>query len=139
MKVKDIEGSPEEIEALFQKSGSDLTNYLNVLPVRRKIKGTWLWLVTILFILCAIGVSSGFYVGFRNAAVICLLTLFGLGLWIIYQNNSSNLRCLIIPTVFGALIILVSLNVYGTPEKLMKQISDEALSKVRNTEDSLNK
>lgn len=128
LKIKDLEGTPKDIDELFQKHNCDLSSYIGAEKLVPKSNKIWLWLGGVFhFVLACLlwldifpmPVNKILLLGLIVSAIILVFCVY-----LQFRNLQLAILCF-----FGTLlIILVTLNVY-TPQEAMKKIEETVLNK----------
>lgn len=118
MKVKDLEGSPQELHDFFQNNGMNISDYIAV-----PMKKLWLIIPVVLGMisLAAIVIGQIVYPEFSKkcllgAVVVCLACLVWMA--IVVQVMYSNTTGTIIAGIGGLLILLVAAGILPVAEIL---------------------
>lgn len=125
IKIKDIEGSGEDVVELFEKSGLDIGDYINS---ARKIKIP-LWsiaTVSVLFfiVICVIAVMGDSAPKVKTVLILLSVALASLNICLVYMCWKNNTLTGIVAL---AEVILFSLSLYiYTPKEIIKKIEDKA-------------
>lgn len=125
MKIKDFEGSPEEINNFFQNNGLDISNYLSINP-DKKVDKIWIFILIGLFIIfniiiCMIEQSNKFYLPITILAIGSIG-----GLITIIQLNHEKWIVSTIIGVIGLIIMVVSFKIL-TPKDTIKEVKDKSV------------
>lgn len=124
IKLKDIEGSNEDVVKFFNESGLDIGDYINS---ARKIKIP-LWsiiLTSVLFFvtICVIAVLNSEYEKLRAILILFSIALAFLNLCIVYMAWKNKTITGII-ALAEIILFSISLNIY-TPKEVVKKIEDK--------------
>ncbi|WP_212005546.1 hypothetical protein [Chitinophaga sp. HK235] len=127
LKVKDIEGEATDIDFLFKNSNCDLASYLGASPAT-KVKGRWLWITVVLFILLACCASLNLFSGYyKQTSTIGLFFLWSLIIFFIHYNHrkwSLTSICF----AGGLIVILLALKVHSA-EQIAEKLENMATKK----------
>lgn len=124
IKLKDIEGSNEDVVKFINESGLDIGDYLNS---ARKIKIPF-WsiiLTSVLFFvtICIIAVLNREYEKFRIILILFSIALAFINLCIVYMAWKNKTITGII-ALAEIILFSISLNIY-TPKEVVKKIEDK--------------
>jgi FtsH-binding integral membrane protein len=124
MKIKDLEGSPEELNNFFHNNGLNLTDYLNINSEKRADK-LWIYILVPLFIICNITICQ-FEQSHKFFIPITIITLGVLGgLVAIIQLNYEKSIVSTIVAIAGLLIMVVSFKILS-PKETIKIVKDKS-------------
>lgn len=130
MKIKDLEGSPEELNNFFQNNGLNLTDYLNI-NAEKKANHVWIYVLVPLFIIsniiiCQLEQSHQLFI---PTSIITLGFLGGL-VAIIQLNYEKSIVSTIVGFA-GLLIMVISFKILSPKEtiKIVKDKSEKYIDK----------
>lgn len=124
IKVRDIEGSNEDVVRFFNESGLDIADYINSarkikIPLWSIISTSALFFVTI----CIIAILDSEYEKLRNILILFSIALAFLNLCIVYMAWKNKTIAGII-ALAEIILFSISLNIY-TPKEVVKKVEDK--------------
>lgn len=124
IKVRDIEGSNEDVVRFFNESGLDIGDYINSarkikIPLWSIISTSALFFVTI----CIITILGSGYEKLRNILILFSIALAFLNLCIVYMAWKNKTIAGII-ALAEIILFSISLNIYS-PKEVVKKIEDK--------------
>lgn len=130
IKIKDIEGDQEDIQALFREGDCNLSSYIGAEAFRKKVPDKWTFLITtILFVLSCSVWTDAFNPVWTKVAQMAILFLGVFMVWIVHSNYRSPTLTMIVIFALSINFLLI-LNVYS-PQEIAKRIEQMALEEYK--------